>query len=196
MKNKRTVIGIIAAVLAVVCIAVFTQHRDPAGSLPGQGSAAGGKEDIPVHLDPDSPLALLTEEEAEEAPATASDKAEDAGTDEKEKGTVQELKEETGKAPAAGQDDTKKEQEGTPADRQEEASGQQEEESGQKPAEDSAWTEYDDFMAKSPAEQDAFIKSFENMDAFTEWLVKAQKEWTEAHPVEEIGPGGTIDLGQ
>ena len=189
MNKKRITIGIIAAVLAVVCIVVFTQKKGPAGRLPGQGSAAGGQGEAPLYLDPDSPLALLSEEEEEEASGEGSEQVQAPGTAEKEKDADREQKEEAGKAPAAGRDDPEKAQEGAPEDRQEEGSGQ-------KPAEDGPRTEYDEFMARSPAEQDAFMESFESMKAFNEWLVKAREEWTEAHPTEELGPGGTIDLGK
>ena len=60
---------------------------------------------------------------------------------------------------------------------------------------DTAWTAWDDFLALSPEEQDAFMHSFENLDAFTEWMVAAQKEWAAAHPTEEIGPGDVIHIG-
>ena len=63
-------------------------------------------------------------------------------------------------------------------------------------SEGAVWTEYDEFLSKSPEEQDEFMKSFENPEAFTEWLLNAQKEWAEAHQAEEIGPGGVIDLGK
>ena len=63
-------------------------------------------------------------------------------------------------------------------------------------SEGSVWTEYDEFLSKSPEEQDEFMKSFESPEAFTEWLLNAQKEWAEAHQAEEIGPGGVIDLGK
>ena len=195
MNKKRITIGIIAAVLAVVCIVVFTQKKGPAGRLPGQGSAAGGQGEAPLYLDPDSPLALLPEEETKEASGEGSEQVQAPGTAEKEKDADREQKEEAGKTPAAGQDDPRKEQEAS-AEKQEEISGQKEDGSGQKPAEGGAWTEYDDFMARSPAEQDAFMESFESMKAFNEWLVKAREEWTEAHPTEELGPGGTIDLGK
>ena len=63
-------------------------------------------------------------------------------------------------------------------------------------SEGSVWTEYDEFLSKSPEEQDEFMKSFESPEAFTEWLLNAQREWAEAHQAEEIGPGGVIDLGK
>ena len=63
-------------------------------------------------------------------------------------------------------------------------------------SEGTVWTEYDEFLSKSPEEQDEFMKSFESPEAFTEWLLNAQKEWAEAHQAEEIGPGGVIDLGK
>lgn len=63
-------------------------------------------------------------------------------------------------------------------------------------SEGSAWTEYDEFLSKSPEEQDEFMKSFDSPEAFTEWLLNAQREWAEAHQAEEIGPGGVIDLGR
>ena len=59
---------------------------------------------------------------------------------------------------------------------------------------DNAWTEWDSFMAMSPAAQDEYMKSFESLDAFTAWMVAAQKEWAAAHPMEEIGPGSVIDF--
>ena len=63
-------------------------------------------------------------------------------------------------------------------------------------SEGAVWTEYDEFLSKSPEEQDEFMKSFESPEAFTEWLLNAQREWAEAHQAEEIGPGGVIDLGK
>ena len=63
-------------------------------------------------------------------------------------------------------------------------------------SEGSVWTEYDEFLSKSPEEQDEFMRSFEGPEAFTEWLLNAQKEWAKAHQAEEIGPGGVIDLGR
>lgn len=60
---------------------------------------------------------------------------------------------------------------------------------------DTAWTAWDAFLALSPEEQDAFMKSFENPEAFTEWMLAAQAEWAAAHPMEEIGPGDVIDFG-
>ena len=60
--------------------------------------------------------------------------------------------------------------------------------------EDTAWTEWDTFISLSPDQQDAFMQSFENIDAFVAWMTSAQAEWAAAHPMEEIGPGSVIDF--
>ena len=60
---------------------------------------------------------------------------------------------------------------------------------------DTGWTDWDTFLAMTPEEQDEFMLSFESMEAFTEWMTTAQKEWAAAHPTEEIGPGDVIHIG-
>ena len=60
---------------------------------------------------------------------------------------------------------------------------------------DVAWTEWDEFLAMTPEEQDAFMQSFESLEAFKDWMVAAQQEWAAAHPAEEIGPGDVIHIG-
>ena len=61
---------------------------------------------------------------------------------------------------------------------------------------DNAWTEWDTFLSLSPEEQDAYMQSFESPEAFAAWMVSAQQEWADAHPTEEIGPGGVISFGK
>ena len=39
------------------------------------------------------------------------------------------------------------------------------------------------------------MKSFDSVEAFTEWMVAAQREWAAAHPAEEIPADGTITIG-
>ena len=70
-------------------------------------------------------------------------------------------------------------------------------ENNQEKTESSAyvWTEWDSFLALSPAEQDAFMKSFESPDAFASWMVAAQAEWAAAHPTEEMPADGVITIG-
>ena len=68
-------------------------------------------------------------------------------------------------------------------------------ESGHTEAPSAVWTEWDSFLAMSPAAQDEFMMSFESIDAFTAWMVAAQQEWAAAHPTEEIGPDGAITIG-
>ena len=60
--------------------------------------------------------------------------------------------------------------------------------------EDTAWTEWDTFISLSPDQQDAFMQSFESIDAFVAWMTSAQAAWAAAHPMEEIGPGSVIDF--
>lgn len=60
---------------------------------------------------------------------------------------------------------------------------------------DTAWTDWDEFLAMTPEEQDAFMQSFETVEDFKDWMVAAQKEWAAAHPMEEIGPGDVIHIG-
>ena len=60
---------------------------------------------------------------------------------------------------------------------------------------DTNWTDWDTFLAMTPEEQDEFMLSFESLEAFTEWMTTAQKEWAVAHPAEEIGPGDVIHIG-
>ena len=81
-------------------------------------------------------------------------------------------------------------------DKKSSSKNQPDKEETQVGSEGTVWTEYDEFLSKSPEEQDEFMRSFEGPEAFTEWLLNAQKEWAEAHKAEEIGPGGVIDLGR
>ena len=80
---------------------------------------------------------------------------------------------------------------GTESEETEEETGETEE--TQTPT--TAWTAWDAFLALSPREQDEFMKSFDSVEAFTEWMVAAQREWAAAHPAEEIPADGTITIG-
>jgi len=60
---------------------------------------------------------------------------------------------------------------------------------------DGGATTYEQFLALTPNEQDAFMQSFESMDAFTAWLVAAQEAYTAGMDIEEIGVDGVISIG-
>ena len=55
---------------------------------------------------------------------------------------------------------------------------------------------YEEFYALSPEEKDAYLNSFGDYNAFFNWYVAAQEQFTKEHPDIEIGPGGTIDLSK
>lgn len=53
--------------------------------------------------------------------------------------------------------------------------------------------DYETFKSMSPADQRAFMESFDDMDAFFDWYNVAQKKYQEENPSIEID-GGVIDL--
>lgn len=55
---------------------------------------------------------------------------------------------------------------------------------------------WEEFIAMTPAQQDAYMQSFSSPADFADWMVRAQKAYAEAHPTEEIGADGTIHIGQ
>ena len=87
----------------------------------------------------------------------------------------------------------------TPAADEDPVSGTMEEDSSEgtivNVSPDTAWTDWDDFLAMTPEEQDAFMQSFDSVEDFKDWMVAAQKEWAAAHPMEEINPGDVIHIG-
>lgn len=58
---------------------------------------------------------------------------------------------------------------------------------------DPASMDYAKFQAMSPAEQQAFVESFESIDAFFEWYNAAKEAYEAANPPIDIG-SGNIDL--
>lgn len=69
---------------------------------------------------------------------------------------------------------------------------------GTKPAEDESsdgnLTEYEQFQNMSPEQQQAYMESFESIEAFFEWLNEAKEAYEKANPPIEVG-SGTIDIG-
>ena len=62
--------------------------------------------------------------------------------------------------------------------------------------EEPAKTSYELFMDLSPELKDEFLHSFDDYDAFYDWLVAAQAEYSSLHPEIEIGADGVIDLSK
>lgn len=60
--------------------------------------------------------------------------------------------------------------------------------------EESALSEYERFINMTPAEQQAYMESFESIEAFFEWYNQAKAEYEAANPPIEVGDGN-IDLG-
>ena len=58
---------------------------------------------------------------------------------------------------------------------------------------DSEAISYEDYMAMSTSEQQAYFLSFHDVEAFYVWLDKAEAEYKAAHP--EVGGDGNIDIG-
>lgn len=54
--------------------------------------------------------------------------------------------------------------------------------------------EYEKFRDMKAAEQQAFLESFESLDAFFEWYNRVKEEYAAAHPAIEIGDG-VVDMG-
>lgn len=183
MDKKRMTAGIIIAA-AAVCFLIYNLRKGPSSDVPesggGQNEAA---EDVEI-VDADGPFIIVPEEAEEEAAADGESVTDSEPVKEPAE------KEETAGAEAADKDEKKQEEQNS-GDKDSDKNDQ-----GKEASAGEAFTEYDAFMAKSPSEQDAFMKSFGSTEAFTEWLVKAQKEWAEAHPAEEIGSDGVINLGQ
>lgn len=69
---------------------------------------------------------------------------------------------------------------------------------GTKPAEDESsdgnLTEYEQFQNMSPEQQQAYMESFESIEAFFEWLNEAKEAYEKANPPIEVG-SGIIDIG-
>ena len=55
---------------------------------------------------------------------------------------------------------------------------------------------WEEFYALSAEQKDAYKNSFSSKDAFFDWMVAAQDQFTEEHPTIEIGPDGSIDLSK
>ena len=178
MDNKRIVTVIMIAAAAVL-ILVYALWNSSSPKNPGN---SGRNEET---FSEDSSVIDLPEEMEEEA-AENSETVKDGDSKKEQTET------ETPAAEDVKDSDEKKQEEHST----EENDGSRKDQNEKETDNSAASTEYDAFLAKSPAEQDAFMKSFGNEEAFTEWLLKAQKEWAEAHPASEIGPDGTIDLGE
>ena len=56
--------------------------------------------------------------------------------------------------------------------------------------------EYEKFRDMKAAEQQAFLESFESLDAFFEWYNRVKEEYAAAHPSIEIGEDGVVDMGE
>lgn len=172
---KKLIAGIPMTILAIVAIIAISVS----GCSQASGTAALEEDKPPVSEQntSDDSSQQTPENEPEEAPAVTE--------------TVPDTTEDT--SPTA---------EETPEEREEEGFVGMETHVGGPGAEttvvpvtgDPAWTEWDTFISMSPAEQDAFMKSFDSMEEFTAWLKAAQAAWAAAHPTEEIGPGSVIDL--
>lgn len=59
---------------------------------------------------------------------------------------------------------------------------------------DSGLTEYEKFQNLSPAEQQEYMESFSDIEAFFTWYNSAKEEYEKANPPIEVD-GGTIDIG-
>lgn len=55
---------------------------------------------------------------------------------------------------------------------------------------------WEDYNAMTDAEREAFFDSFKSPEAFMEWLTAAKEKYDREHPVIEVGPDGSIDLGE
>jgi len=53
---------------------------------------------------------------------------------------------------------------------------------------------WEDFSSLSPVLKDKYLESFEDEDAFYQWLLKAQQEYSENHPEETVNEEGNISL--
>lgn len=56
-------------------------------------------------------------------------------------------------------------------------------------------TEYEKLLEMSGEEQQAFMESFESLDAFFAWLEEAKAEYAAKNPGIEIGEGGIVAIG-
>lgn len=54
---------------------------------------------------------------------------------------------------------------------------------------------YEEYLAMTPEEQDAFFDQFDSFDAFSAWLSAAKAEYDKNKEEIEVGSGGSIDLG-
>lgn len=60
---------------------------------------------------------------------------------------------------------------------------------------DSGKMTYDDYQSMSPAEQQEYMDSFENIDGFFDWYNSAKDQYEEENPPIDVGDG-EIDLGE
>ena len=54
---------------------------------------------------------------------------------------------------------------------------------------------YTEYLALSPAEQQAYYETFEDYEAYFEWLNQAKEDYENNKDQIEIGGGGSLDLG-
>ena len=56
--------------------------------------------------------------------------------------------------------------------------------------------DYETFQNLKPADQQAYMESFNDIEAFFDWYNAAKEAYDKAHPSIEVGGNGTIDMEQ
>ena len=86
----------------------------------------------------------------------------------------------------------------TAVQKENESSSKQQEKSkpsGSEPAKSDTPAKYEDFMNMSSKDQQKFVDSFANMDAFFDWYNAAKKVYEQENPPIEVGDG-VINIGE
>ena len=55
---------------------------------------------------------------------------------------------------------------------------------------------YESFQDMAPAQQQAYMESFDSIDAFFEWYNAAKEQYEKDHPSIEVGGNGSVDLDE
>ena len=180
MKKRAAVI--IMILLAAAAVTALILHDRRAGSPPPEMPEETLAESVKLEQDG------AAEQMGEDSPVVISVPDDESPAEETESPSVT-TETETPEMPTVVIDP------GTEDPGEESEDPEEEPEQTPTPTTTEAWTAWDSFLALSPQAQDEFMKSFDSVEAFTEWMLAAQREWAAVHQPEEIPPDGSITIG-
>jgi len=183
--------AVVLTILVVVAVVVASK---------GKKEDADDKsvEDIEIEVDGGVAESIFDDE-----PSGNEESKEDGTTSEKKENDPETPEEVTiGDEPAKStgkQENGKKNEQSNKSDKKDKSDSSNKDSSNKKPSgdapsvkEDGKMT-YEQFHAMDPANQQAYMESFDDIEEFFEWYNKAKEKYEKDHPSIEID-GGSIDL--